>query len=141
MNARVMAARDAFAHPFITALPQGYDTDLGERGVKLSGGQRQRIAIARSLANSPAIVLADEPTGNLDLKTGQEIIDLLRKLNAEQGVTIISATHDHKMLKNSDRIVWIKDGRVDKLENVKDLKIEEGGMDLSASHIQSSLKS
>ena len=82
------------------------------RPSELSGGQQQRVAIARSLANSPSIVLADEPTGNLDLKTGQEIIDLLRQLNDEQGVTIISATHDHKMLDVSDRIFHIRDGQL-----------------------------
>jgi putative ABC transport system ATP-binding protein len=86
------------------------------RPTELSGGQQQRVAIARSLANSPAIVLADEPTGNLDLKTGQEIIDLLRMLQREQGVTIISATHDHKMLDVSDRIFHIRDGKLDKVE-------------------------
>ncbi|HJP84133.1 MAG TPA: ABC transporter ATP-binding protein [Fimbriimonadaceae bacterium] len=82
------------------------------RPSELSGGQQQRVAIARSLANNPSIVLADEPTGNLDLKTGQEIIDLLRQLNEEQAVTIISATHDHKMLDVSDRIFHIRDGRL-----------------------------
>jgi putative ABC transport system ATP-binding protein len=86
------------------------------RPTELSGGQQQRVAIARSLANSPAIILADEPTGNLDLKTGQEIIDLLRMLQREQGVTIISATHDHKMLDVSDRIFHIRDGKLDKVE-------------------------
>ncbi|CAN5553126.1 ABC transporter ATP-binding protein [soil metagenome] len=86
------------------------------RPSELSGGQQQRVAIARSLANSPAIILADEPTGNLDLKTGQEIIDLLRQLNAEKGVTIISATHDHKMLDVSDRIFHIRDGQLDKID-------------------------
>jgi putative ABC transport system ATP-binding protein len=83
---------------------------LHHRPSELSGGQQQRVAIARSLANNPSIILADEPTGNLDLKTGQEIIDLLRSLNEERGVTIISATHDHKMLDVSDRIFHIRDG-------------------------------
>ncbi len=86
------------------------------RPAELSGGQQQRVAIARALANSPAIVLADEPTGNLDLKTGQEIIDLLRQMNREQGVTIISATHDHKMLEASDRIFHIRDGKLAEVE-------------------------
>jgi putative ABC transport system ATP-binding protein len=86
------------------------------RPAELSGGQQQRVAIARSLANNPSIVLADEPTGNLDLKTGQEIIDLLRKLNQEHGVTIISATHDHKMLDVSDRIFHIRDGKLAEVE-------------------------
>ncbi len=86
------------------------------RPSELSGGQQQRVAIARSLANDPAIVLADEPTGNLDLKTGQEIIDLLRSLNRERNVTIISATHDHKMLDVSDRIFHIRDGELAQVE-------------------------
>jgi len=81
---------------------------------ELSGGQQQRVAIARSLANQPEIVLADEPTANLDQNTGQEMIDLLSNLKEELGVTIISATHDLKMLKQSDRILWIEDGRITK---------------------------
>jgi putative ABC transport system ATP-binding protein len=84
------------------------------------------VAIARSLANDPAIVLADEPTGNLDLKTGKEIIALLKKLNTERGVTIISATHDLKMLDVSDRIVWIRDGLIERIENRKDVKLDVG---------------
>ena len=105
---------------------------LGDRfqhkPLELSGGQQQRVAIARSLANDPAIVLADEPTGNLDLVTGEEIIDLLKMLSAERGVTIISATHDHKMLAVSDRVVWIRDGRVDKIERREELKISVGAI-------------
>ena len=69
-------------------------------------------------------VLADEPTGNLDLKTGTEIIELLREMNETQGVTIISATHDHKMLSVSDRVVWIKDGQKDRVALREDLDIE-----------------
>ena len=101
---------------------------LHHKPSELSGGQQQRVAIARSLANNPSIVLADEPTGNLDLKTGTEIIALLRKLNKEQGVTIISATHDHKMVDVSDRVVWIRDGRVDKIENREDIDLHIGSM-------------
>jgi putative ABC transport system ATP-binding protein len=82
---------------------------------QLSGGQQQRVAIARALANDPAIVLADEPTGNLDQKTGQSIIELLKRLNRESGVTIITATHDDKMLKMSDRIAWVLDGQIHRL--------------------------
>ncbi len=87
---------------------------------ELSGGQQQRVAIARSLANSPDIVLADEPTANLDQKTGAEMIELLAHLKTELGVTIISATHDLKMLQKSDRILWIEDGQI-----VKSAKPEE----------------
>src|SRR5436190_10429643 len=93
---------------------------------EMSGGQQQRVAIARAFANDPSIILADEPTGNLDLTTGKLIIELLRQLNKERGVTIISATHDHKMLAVSDRILWISDGRVERIQNREDLKIEVG---------------
>ncbi len=93
---------------------------------ELSGGQQQRVAIARALANDPAIILADEPTGNLDLSTGDEIIKLLKMLSAEKNVTIISATHDLKMLNVSDRVIWISDGRIDKIENRDELSISLG---------------
>ncbi|MBZ4658701.1 MAG: transporter ATP-binding protein [Desulfacinum sp.] len=93
---------------------------------ELSGGQQQRVAIARALANDPAIILADEPTGNLDLTTGEEIITLLKRLSQERGVTIISATHDIKMLNVSDRVVWIRDGQVDRIEDREKLKISVG---------------
>jgi putative ABC transport system ATP-binding protein len=103
---------------------------LGERFLhqpaQLSGGQQQRVAIARALANDPAIILADEPTGNLDSSTGEEIIALLQKMSRERGVTIISATHDFKMLNVSDRVVWIRDGRIDKIEHRDELNISLG---------------
>lgn len=98
------------------------------RPTELSGGQQQRVAIARSLANNPSIVLADEPTGNLDLKTGKEIIDLLKTLNNDRNVTIISATHDLKMLDVSDRIVYIRDGEIDKIDTRSDLKLDVGSV-------------
>ncbi len=106
--------------------------ELGDRMThrpdELSGGQQQRVAIARALANNPTIILADEPTGNLDLKTGENIIKLLKGLSDELGVTIITATHDHKMLASSDRILWIKDGQVDKLERREDIEISVGSV-------------
>jgi putative ABC transport system ATP-binding protein len=91
---------------------------------ELSGGQQQRVAIARALANSPEIVLADEPTANLDQKTGEEMINLLDYLKTELGVTIISATHDLKMLKKSDRILWIEDGRIVKTSKPSEMDFE-----------------
>jgi len=96
---------------------------------ELSGGQQQRVAIARAFANDPGIILADEPTGNLDLKTGQEIISLLKQLNTEQGVTVISATHDLKMLDVSDRVVWIRDGKIERVEERAQLDIQVGQME------------
>ena len=103
---------------------------LGERvhhkPYELSGGQQQRVAIARALANDPAIILADEPTGNLDLRTGKEIISLLKTLNREKKVTVISATHDLKMIDVSDRIFWIRDGRIERVERRVDVSVEVG---------------
>jgi putative ABC transport system ATP-binding protein len=96
---------------------------------ELSGGQQQRVAVARALANDPAIILADEPTGNLDLSTGEEIIALLKQLSRQRKVTVISATHDFKMLNVSDRVVWIRDGRVDKIEERDELSISVGQID------------
>jgi len=104
----------------------GLGDRLSHKPFELSGGQQQRVAIARAMANDPSLILADEPTGNLDIKTGTEIIELLKQLNNEKSVTIISATHDHKMLSASDRIVWIRDGKVDRIEERRDLKIEVG---------------
>ncbi len=106
---------------------------LGDRydhkPTELSGGQQQRVAVARALANDPAIVLADEPTGNLDLRTGKEIITLLKQMNEEKKVTIISATHDLKMIDVSDRVVWIRDGKIERIEERKDIDIQVGQME------------
>lgn len=103
---------------------------LGERihhkPHELSGGQQQRVAIARALANDPAIVLADEPTGNLDLRTGRDIIMLLKQLNEEKGVTVISATHDLKMIDVSDRVIYIRDGKIDRIVHREDLDLQVG---------------
>ena len=91
---------------------------------ELSGGQQQRVAIARALANDPAIILADEPTANLDMKTGLEIIGVMRELNQEKGVTVITATHDLKMIDVSDRIVYLRDGKVERIETRREIAIE-----------------
>jgi putative ABC transport system ATP-binding protein len=96
------------------------------RPYELSGGQQQRVAVARAMANDPVIILADEPTANLDVRTGREMIDLLVKLKEEDHVTIISATHDMKMLDVSDRILWVRDGKVDRIEERKNLQIRVG---------------
>jgi len=79
---------------------------------ELSGGQQQRVAIARSLVNNPAIILADEPTGNLDSKSGAEIICLFQRLNSEQGITIIFVTHDPRIAQHTKRVIRISDGRI-----------------------------
>ena len=89
---------------------------------------QQRVAIARAFVNEPSIILADEPTGNLDLKTGEEIIGQLAALSRQDHVTIISATHDHKMLSVSDRVVWVVGGRIDRIGRREDLKIEVGSI-------------
>ncbi|MCK5803311.1 MAG: ABC transporter ATP-binding protein [Lentisphaeria bacterium] len=101
---------------------------LTHKPSQMSGGQQQRIAVARALANKPAIVLADEPTANLDTKTGQEIIDLLVGLCTDMNVTVICATHDMKMLDKCDRVVWIRDGQCDRVEERKNIEIQVGEM-------------
>jgi putative ABC transport system ATP-binding protein len=89
---------------------------LGERArhrpPELSGGQQQRVAIARALVTEPALVLADEPTANLDSATGREIVDLMRRLNRERGTTFVFSTHDPRIMAAADRVVQISDGRV-----------------------------
>lgn len=103
---------------------------LGERWqhrpIEMSGGQQQRVAIARSLCNRPKILLADEPTANLDHNTGQEVLDILQRINEERGVTIICSTHDHRLLNVCDRIMWVRDGQIERVEKREDLKITLG---------------
>lgn len=86
---------------------------------ELSGGQTQRVAIARALVNNPTIILADEPTGNLDRETGRDIINLFQKLNSEFGVTLIIVTHDMDVGKSAKRLIELVDGKI-----VKDEKVE-----------------
>jgi len=104
----------------------GLEDRLLHRPDELSGGQQQRVAIARGLSMEPTIMLADEPTANLDLHTGEEIINILKRLSVDHGVTVMTATHDHKMLDKSDRILWIKDGQRDRLQKRAELDIRVG---------------
>jgi len=103
----------------------GLGDRLHHKPAELSGGQQQRVAIARALANDPAIILADEPTGNLDLVTGHRIIELMKELNREKNVTVITATHDLKMIDVSDRIVWIRDGMIEHIEKRVGVELTE----------------
>ena len=96
--------------------------------IEMSGGQQQRTAIARSMANLPQVLLCDEPTGNLDLKTGEEIHNILYRLNKERGVTIICVTHDHRLINMADRIFWIRDGEIERIANRSELTIETGSI-------------
>jgi putative ABC transport system ATP-binding protein len=96
---------------------------------EISGGQQQRVAIARALVNEPSIILADEPTGNLDLALGEEIIGLLEKMKRELGITVITATHDMKMLSASDTVVWLKDGAVERVAKKGEIDIQVGTID------------
>ena len=104
---------------------------LWHKPFELSGGQQQRVAIARALANDPSIILADEPTANLDLTTGRQIIGLLKDISLEKNVTIITNTHDLKMIDVSDRVVWIRDGRVERIEERQVVELHDIVIDIA----------
>jgi len=87
---------------------------LKHRPSQLSGGERQRVAIARALMNTPRVLFADEPTGNLDAETGRQIMTVLEKLHREKGQTIVMVTHDRTLARQADRVLILKDGRLDR---------------------------
>ena len=92
---------------------------------EMSGGQQQRVAIARALANSPTILLCDEPTGNLDSKTGRQVMGLIRKMNEERGVTVVLVTHDFSLADYADRIIKLRDGKIEEIQDRKSANEEK----------------
>ncbi|MBE0447126.1 MAG: ABC transporter ATP-binding protein [Actinobacteria bacterium] len=110
----------------------GLEKRGGHRPSQLSGGEQQRVAIARALVNNPGIVLADEPTGNLDSVTAEDVMGLLRRLRDENGQAIVMVTHDPKMAAYADRIVFLKDGKV--------IDEERLGGKIDQNHLASKLK-
>jgi len=120
----VQAAKAANAHDFIMQLPKGYDTQVGERGVKLSGGQKQRIAIARVFLKNPPILILDEATSALDLESEHLIQESLEKL-AKNRTTLIVA-HRLATITHADRIVVIENGRISEIGNHHELMNRRG---------------
>jgi len=107
------------------------DVELSERGhhypSQLSGGERQRVAIARAFANGPSILLADEPTGNLDSHNGRHVFDLMVEMNRKRGATLVLVTHDHELASSADRRISLKDGRV--VGDTEPSLVEAGGIE------------
>ena len=123
-NEIVQAAKLASAHDFIMSLPQGYSTNVGERGSSLSGGQRQRIAIARTLLNKPKLLIMDEATSALDYVTEREVCENLRK--SSQGITVFFITHRLTTIKNSDKILIMENGNLAESGNHEELMSKKG---------------
>jgi ABC-type lipoprotein export system ATPase subunit len=112
LYARNVSARERHRRATEQLRRVGLGDRLGHHTSQLSGGQQQRVAIARALVNEPSILLADEPTGNLDSRTSSEVISLFRQLNAEQGITVILVTHDQDVARNAKRTIVLRDGQV-----------------------------
>jgi putative ABC transport system ATP-binding protein len=112
LYANSISARERHARATEQLQRVGLGDRLHHHTSQLSGGQQQRVAIARALVNHPSILLADEPTGNLDTRTSSEVIALFRQLNAEQGITVILVTHDQDVAHNANRTIVLRDGQV-----------------------------
>ncbi|AAB90224.1 ABC transporter ATP-binding protein [Archaeoglobus fulgidus] len=96
----------------------GLEKEMNRKPNEMSGGQQQRVAIARALANNPKILLCDEPTGNLDTKSGEQVMEIIRHQNEVLGVTVILVTHDPSLAKYGDRVIRLRDGKIESVENV-----------------------
>ena len=104
-------SESAQADPFVMNFKNGFDTEMGQGGVNVSGGQMQRVAIARAIVNNPRLLLADEPTGALDSKSGRQVMELFQKLN-DEGVSVLMITHDPDIAAHAKRVVMIRDGEL-----------------------------
>lgn len=141
--ARTSALQNVELPLIYKGLPRGQRRDMAAEALKkvglgdrlhhdpseLSGGQQQRVAIARALAGNPQVVLADEPTGNLDTKRSVEIMEVLRDLNRDDGLTIIMVTHEEDMAQFADRLVWMVDGRIERDGPTKRPEPSVGGLE------------
>ncbi len=99
----------------------GIEELKNKRPNQMSGGQQQRVAVARSIVNDPVIVLADEPTANLDSKTGRNLLEMMQKMNSEKNITFVFSSHDRQIIEQGKRLVYLKDGKITE-EEVKDSK-------------------
>lgn len=112
------AGADDFKSAMESLTTVGLDDRADHRPTELSGGEQQRVAIARAVAKKPPLILADEPTGNLDSRSGDEIISMLTELHAARKITLVMVTHDPRIAQRCQRIIYIEDGRVEKDEKI-----------------------
>jgi putative ABC transport system ATP-binding protein len=114
LNGRSAAERKGRVRELLAAV--GMTDRAGNRPDQLSGGQQQRVAVARALATDPKLILADEPTANLDTENGEQVMEIMKKLNKETGTTFVFATHDPRVIKYATRVVTLQDGLITKDE-------------------------